>query len=73
MFAMKIEDIMDLWYQAEIRVRRDDALAFAERKRNARLCESTRSRSIRGSAADAVQSMSDALAQVAAILRPYTR
>jgi hypothetical protein len=64
---------MDLWLDAEIRVRRDDALAFAELARRARLCESARSRSIRAIAADGAQYASDVLARLAAVLRGVSR
>ena len=64
---------MELWQDAEIRVRRDDALAFAERARMARLCESGRSTGIRAVAADGVQYISDALAGLAAVLRGVSR
>lgn len=64
---------MDLWFEAEIRVRRDDAHAFAERARHARLCESARSTSIRAIAADGAQYASDVLAHLAAVLRGASR
>ena len=69
----EIEEAMELWHEAEIRMRRDDALATAERARQARLCESSRSTSIRAVAADGVQSLSDALAQLASVLRGVSR
>ena len=49
---------MELWLEAEIRLRRDDARAFAKRARRVRLCKSGRNTSIR-----------DALAHLAAMLR----
>ena len=64
---------MELWHEAEVRVRRDDAHAFADRARQARLCESTRSTSIRAVAADGVQCVSDALAGLASVLRGVSR
>ena len=70
---MKFEDIMELWHEAEVRVRRDDALAFAERARMARICESTRSTGIRAVAADGIQHLSDALAGIASALRGVSR
>lgn len=64
---------MELWQEAEVRVRRDDALAFADRARITRLCESGRSTGIRAIAADGVQYISDALAGLAAALRGVSR
>ncbi len=64
---------MDLWHEAEIRVRHDDALASAERARRARLCESARSTSVRVIAADGAQYASDVLARLAAVLRGVSR
>lgn len=64
---------MDIWHEAEIRVRHDDALAFAERARQARLCESARSTSIRVIAADGAQYASNMLAHLAAVLRGTSR
>ena len=60
---------MDLWYETAIRERRDAALAYAERTRHARLCEGMRSFGIRDAAADVVQALSDALADIASVLR----
>lgn len=60
---------MDLWLDVEVRMRRNDAHAYAQRKRQARLCESTRSTGIRATAADLIQLLSDALAAAAAALR----
>ena len=64
---------MDLWHEAEIRVRHDDALASAKRARQARLCESARSTSIRVIAADGAQYASEVLAHLAAVLRGTSR
>ena len=64
---------MELWHEAEIRVRRDDAHAYADRARMARICESGRSTSIRAIAADGVQYLSDALAGIASALRGVSR
>jgi hypothetical protein len=60
---------MDLWLEAEIRMRRDDAFAAAVDRRMIRMVESGRSRSIRGRIADGAQIASDALASVARTLR----
>jgi hypothetical protein len=60
---------MDLWLHAEVRMRRDDALRTARRRRLARLAHSGRSTSIRACAADTVEVLSDALAALARNLR----
>ena len=60
---------MELWLEAEIRLRRDDAHAFAKRVRRVRLCRSGRSTSVRATMADGAQCASDALAHLAAMLR----
>jgi hypothetical protein len=60
---------MDLWLEAEIRMRRDDAFAAAGNRRTIRMVESGRSRSIRGRIADGAQTLSDAFASVARTLR----
>jgi hypothetical protein len=60
---------MDLWLEAEIRMRRDDAFASARDRRMIRTVESGRSRSIRGRIADGAQTVSDAFASVAQSLR----
>ena len=60
---------MDLWLEAEIRMRRDDAFASAANRRTIRTVESGRSRSIRGRIADGAQTLSDAFASVARTLR----
>ena len=48
---------MDLWLEAEIRMRRDDAFAAAGNRRTIRMVESGRSRSIRGRIADGAQNV----------------
>jgi hypothetical protein len=60
---------MDLWYQTEVRMRRDDALDSARRSRLIRLAESGRSTSVRARIANGAQALSDALAGVARSLR----
>jgi len=60
---------MDLWLEAEIRGRREEAFACAQHRRMIRLVESGRSSSIRGRIADGAQLVSDALASVARTLR----
>lgn len=60
---------MELWIESEVRVRRDELHVHARRAREARLCESTRSRSFRIVLADTAQSLSAALARVATMLR----
>jgi hypothetical protein len=60
---------MELWLEAEIRIRRDDALENARRSRLARLAASGRSTRVRIRIADGAQAMSDALAALARSLR----
>jgi hypothetical protein len=60
---------MELWLEAEIRMRRDDAFTAARARRMIRMAESGRSSSIRGRIAASAQKMSDALASVAHTLR----
>lgn len=60
---------MELWLEAEIRIRRADALKGARRGRLARLAASERSTRARNRIADGVQTMSDALAALARSLR----
>jgi hypothetical protein len=60
---------MELWLEAEIRIRRDDALENARRRRLVRLAASERSTRVRIRIADGAQAMSDALAALARSLR----
>ncbi len=60
---------MELWLDAEIRIRRDDALENARRSRLVRLASSGRSPRIRIRIATGAQAMSDALAALARSLR----
>ena len=60
---------MELWLEAEIRVRRDDALQNARARRLARLAAGGRSSAVRIHIAGGAQAMSDALAAVARSLR----
>jgi hypothetical protein len=60
---------MELWLEAEIRIRRDDALENARRSRLVRLAASGRSTRARMRIADGAQAMSDALAALARSLR----
>ena len=60
---------MELWLDAEIRIRRDDALENARRSRLVRLAASGRSPRIRIRIATGAQAMSDALAALARSLR----
>ncbi len=60
---------MELWQDAEIRVRRDDALENRRRSRLSRLAASGRSPKARIRIADGAQAMSDALAAFARSLR----
>ncbi len=64
---------MELWIESEVRVRRNELLVSARRAREARLCESSRSRSFRIVVADSVQTLSDALGHVASALRGVSR
>ena len=50
---------MELWLETEIRTRRDDAHATAERARQARLCESSRSTSIHAVVAGIARGFAD--------------
>jgi hypothetical protein len=60
---------MELWLEAEIRIRRDDALQNARRRRSARLARSRSNPRARTRLADGAQAMSDALAVLARNLR----
>ncbi|MEO6836196.1 MAG: hypothetical protein ABI231_09885 [Candidatus Tumulicola sp.] len=60
---------MDSWFETEIRMRRDDAVKTANRSRLIRLAESGRSTGVRTRIANGAQSMSDALASLAHMLR----
>lgn len=60
---------MELWQDAEIRIRRDDALENARRGRLARLAAGGRSPRVRTRIADSAQAMSDALAALARSMR----
>ena len=60
---------MELWLEAEIRVRRDDALEIARRRRLIRLAAGGRSTRVRIRIAESAQAMSDVLAAVARSLR----
>ena len=60
---------MELWQEAEIRIRRDDALETRRRSRLTRLAASGRSPGARIRIADSAQAMSDALAAFARSLR----
>jgi hypothetical protein len=61
--------IVELWFETEIRMRRDDALRDAHLRRLNRMTESGRSTSIRTRIADGAQSLSDALANLARAMR----
>lgn len=60
---------MELWLDAEIRIRREDALENARRSRLAHLAVSGRSPRVRARIADSAQAMSDVLAALARSLR----
>jgi hypothetical protein len=60
---------MELWQDAEIRIRRDDALGNAHRSRLLRRAASGRGAKVRARLAHAVEVMSDALAALARSLR----
>ena len=60
---------MELWYESEIRMRRENVLENARRRRLMRLAESGRSTGVRTHIANGAQAMSDALAAVARTLR----
>lgn len=60
---------MDLWILREIRVRRDDALENARRRRLSSLAATGRNRRVRTRIADGAQAMSDVLAAFARGLR----
>lgn len=60
---------MELWQDAEIRIRRDDALENRRRNRLARLVANGRSPRARMRIANSAQAMSDALAAFARSLR----
>jgi hypothetical protein len=60
---------MELWLDAEIRIRRADAMENIRRDRLARLAASGRSTGARNRIADGAQALSDALAALARNLR----
>jgi hypothetical protein len=60
---------MELWHQAEVRIRREDAMETVNRSRLLRLAEGGRSTGVRGRIANGAQAMSDALASLARTLR----
>jgi hypothetical protein len=60
---------MERWLEAELRIRRNDALENARRSRLARLAASRPSTKARMRIADAAQAMSNVLAAVARSLR----
>lgn len=60
---------MELWQDAEIRIRRDDALENRRRNRLARLVANGRNPRARMRIANSAQAMSDALAAFARSLR----
>jgi hypothetical protein len=60
---------MELWLDAEIRIRRADAFENARRSRLVRLAASGRSSKVRTRVADGAQAVSDALAALARSLR----
>ena len=60
---------MDYRLAAELHARRDEIVAFAERRRLIRLAESGRSTALRARIANGVQHLSDRLANIAAFVR----
>lgn len=60
---------MEFWYESEIRARRSEVHASAKRSRLVRLAEDGRSTGVRMHLADAVQALSERLAEFAAALR----
>lgn len=60
---------MDHWYESHIRAHRNEVHTAAERGRQARLAESGRCTGVRAYLADRAQTMSERLADVAAMLR----
>jgi hypothetical protein len=68
-YVVHSEEIMNIWYDAEYRMRRDEILASAARARLVRLATSGRSKSLRERIADGAQSMSDLLAGFARVMR----
>lgn len=60
---------MELWLEAEIRMRRDDAFDAARRSRIIRLAQSGRSNGVRERIALAADAVSGALAALARTLR----
>jgi hypothetical protein len=60
---------MELWLDAEIRVRRDDALENARRRRVSRLAASGRSPRVRSRIAHGAQAISEVFAALARSLR----
>lgn len=65
----KTRHIMDYWFEQESRMRRDDAVETARRSRMIRTAESGRSTSVRTRIANGAQTLSDALAALARVLR----
>ncbi len=60
---------MDLWLQAEVRVRREELYAVARLARLIRLAESGRSTGFRGRIADGADALSSAFAHLAENIR----
>ena len=60
---------MEFWHESEIRMRRREAVATANRHRLMRLAESGRSTSVRRRIANGAQAMSDVLGSLARNLR----
>ncbi len=60
---------MELWLEAEIRMRRENALENARRSRLSRLARSGRSMGIRTRIADGAQALSDAFGALARSVR----
>jgi len=60
---------VELWLEAEIRIRREDALESARRRRLLGRDAGGRSRTVRIGIANSAQAISDALAAVARSLR----
>ncbi len=60
---------MELWQEAELRIRRDDALGDAHRSRLTRRAATGRSSKVRAHIAHAAEAMSDLLAALARSLR----
>ena len=60
---------MDFWLETESRMRRDDAVENANRRKLIRLAEGGRTTSVRTRIANGAQAMSEALAALAQNLR----